>query len=207
MCSKRVFSNSNIEVDYINYYNIKNGCEILKTIKQENNIAIINKFKNYKTWQTLNEAYFKYINDNITVNYLTDIYSANSSFINKCNENESENNDKFTCEEYTLYPYGKILNKNQISPTYSTDIYLCKWCNKSNKVINLDSINKCNKSNKDINLDSFNKYYKCYKSNKYNKYYKSNKDNKCDEDNKCDKDIIDSDSVNKCDKNRKPLFI
>ena len=45
MCSKRVFSNSNIEVDYINYYNIKSGCEILKTIKQENNIAIINKFK------------------------------------------------------------------------------------------------------------------------------------------------------------------
>jgi hypothetical protein len=148
MCSKRVFSNSDLEVDYINYYKIKNGCEILKTIKRENNISIINKFKNYNTWQTLNEAYFKYINNNITVNYSSDIYSANSSFINKCDVKELDTDDKLTCEKYTLYPYGNILNKNQISPSYSTNIYLCKWCNKSTTEIDSNSINKCDKSNK-----------------------------------------------------------
>jgi len=127
MCSKRIFSNSNIEIDYINYNKIKNGCVILKSIKSENNVAIIDRYNNYNTWQTLNNAYFKYIDNKPSINYLRNIYDSNESFIDKClvyNQNDICFKDK-----NILYPYGNIINKKQISPSYSSKIYICKWCN------------------------------------------------------------------------------
>jgi len=154
MCSKRMFSNSKVELDYASYNKIKNGCEILKTIKQTDNNSIINKFKNYNTWQTLNVAYFKYINNNnINIEYLTDIYSAKSCF---CDLKD----DPSSCQKYTLYPYGKCLNKNETVPNYLTNIYLCKWCNNFKKNIEFYPINNCKKPNEANNCKKCNKNLK-----------------------------------------------
>lgn len=135
MCSKRVFSSDNLGIDYINYNKLKNGCEILKSIKSEDNLAILDKFKNYNTRQTLNNAYFKYINNNdVEVQYVKNIYSANQSFIDKkCEPNEESFGICSANNEY-LYPYGNIVKKRQISPSYSTKIYLCKWCNNKTSI-------------------------------------------------------------------------
>lgn len=132
MCSKRVFSSDHLGIDYINYNKIKNGCEILKSIKSEDKTALVDKFKNYNTWQTLNTAYYKYINnDDVDVQYVKNIYSVNQSFIDKnCEPNKQSIGICSTKNGY-LYPYGNIVEKKQISPSYSTNIYLCKWCNKS----------------------------------------------------------------------------
>jgi len=140
MCSKRVFSNDDLGIDYIHYNKIKNGCEILKGIKLEDNIAILDKFKNYNSWQTLNTAYFKYIDNDTHVQYVKNIYLANESFINKNCTNEETYNICSTNNKY-LYPYGNIVQKREISPSYSTNIYMCKWCNKS--VNKLPIIGEC----------------------------------------------------------------
>lgn len=135
MCSKRVFSSDHLGIDYINYNKIKNGCEILKSIKSEDNIAVLDKFKNYNTWQTLNTAYFKYINnDDVEVQYIKNIYSANQSYIDKKYTTNEPSIDRCSSNNGYLYPYGNIVEKKQISPSYSTNIYLCKWCNNKSSV-------------------------------------------------------------------------
>jgi len=138
MCSKRIFANDYLGIDYIQYNKIKNGCEILKSIKIEDNIAILDRFKNYNMWQTLNTSYFKYIDNNtVDVQYVQNIYSANQSFIDK--QNITDDNpiyESCTTNQY-LYPYGNIIEKTQISPSYSTKLYLCKWCNNKSPINNI----------------------------------------------------------------------
>lgn len=140
MCSKRIFSNEHLGIDYINYNKIKNGCEILKSVKLEDNIAVIDKFKNYNTWHTLNTAYFKYIdNDNVETQYVKNLYSANQSFIDKKKYTLDEHNTICSSNNLYLYPYGNIINKREISPTYSTKIYICKWCSNKLSKIHIDT--------------------------------------------------------------------
>jgi len=127
MCSKRVFSNKDLTIDYKDYNKIKNGCEILKTIKNEDTNAIINQFKNYNIWQSINSAYFKYIDNDNDISYLTDLYSANESFIDK-----SCPIDLSICEQEknVLFPYGNVIQKKEIITYFPTKICLNKWCAK-----------------------------------------------------------------------------
>jgi hypothetical protein len=139
--SKRVFTKNNINLNYQDYNKLKNGIEILKTIKSEDNLAVLKKFKNYQSLQTLNSAYFPFIdNDTFEVTYLKNIFNANESFTNK--EDFLDNN---MCKN-VLYPYGKIVSKKIVNPQFSTNIYLCKWCNgkpKINKSLNeIDEIDE-----------------------------------------------------------------
>jgi hypothetical protein len=140
MCSKRVFSNKDLTIDYKDYNKIKNGCEILKTIKREDPNAILNQFKNYNSWQSINTAYFKYIDINRShIGYLTDLYSANESFIEK-----SCPTDLNICkqEKNILYPYGNIIEKTNTITYFPTKICLNQWCNK-NVVKDNDNDNNC----------------------------------------------------------------
>jgi len=146
MCSKRVFTKNDLDINYSDYNTIKSGSEILTAIKSQNKNAILKQFKNYNSWQTMSAAYFKYL-DNTALDsaYLKNIYNSNESFINKLCEPLPN-----TCpsEKNTLYPYGKIITKRIVTPSFPTNLYLCRWCN--NKIIindnNLKNIEKheCN---------------------------------------------------------------
>jgi hypothetical protein len=128
--SKRVFNKNDINLNYRDYNKIKNGIEILKTIKTENNLAILKQFTNYNSLQTLSSAYYPFIDNNtVDVTYLKNIYNANESFT----YNEEDLDDISMCKN-TLYPYGKIISKKIINPQFSTNIYLCKWCNNKPKI-------------------------------------------------------------------------
>jgi hypothetical protein len=163
MCSKRIFSNDDLGVDYKYYNKIKNGCEILKTVKLEDNKSVLNKFNNYNTWQTLNSAYFKYINNTKTIQFVKNIYSSDESFIDK-----NDNYQMSICQydKQYLYPYGNIVNKKEISPSYSTNIYICKWCNKDLHT----NVEYKNKYDETLINDNKTEYKECRDcNNKYNK--------------------------------------
>lgn len=149
---KRVFSNNN-KLNYNDYYKIKNGSEILKIVKSENNQAILKQFKNYQSWQTLSTAYFPFINnDECEIKSITNMYNSNESFVNQhkvdhhnscCYEcgYEKHKIHKNICKEERniLYPTGKIITKKEITPQFPSNIYLCNWCN--NKTNNLCKLN------------------------------------------------------------------
>lgn len=144
MCSKRVFTKNELDINYHDYNTVKNGSEILKTIKSENKNAILNKFKNYNSWQTITSAYFKYINNNeLDLTYLKNIYNSNESFIDElC---KPITHDICILEKNTLYPYGKIITKRVTNPTFPSKIYLCRWCNNKDQFNdnNYKNIQKC----------------------------------------------------------------
>jgi hypothetical protein len=137
MCTKRVFTKNDLNINYKDYNTIKSGNEILKSIKTEDSNAILSKFMNYNSWQTLSASYFKNFDSNdIEVSYVKSLYDADESFIDeKCDP--TINKTSCSSEKNTLYPYGNILSKKKIAPYFPSNIYLCKWCNK----------NKINKTN------------------------------------------------------------
>lgn len=102
---KRVFTKNDINLNYQDYNKLISGIETLKTIKMTNNLAVLKQFKNYQNWQTLNSAYFPFIDNNsLQIAQLKNIFDANESFIDKdCEIN--------TCNKDILYPYGKIISK------------------------------------------------------------------------------------------------
>jgi hypothetical protein len=144
---KRVFTKNDINLNYQDYNKLISGIETLKTIKKEDNLAILKQFKNYQNWQTLSSAYFPFIdNNNVEITDLKNIFQANESFI----DNDCETNCQInTCKKEILYPYGKIISKKIINPQFPTDIYLCRWCNNKPKHIEIDThivhepCNKC----------------------------------------------------------------
>ena len=153
MSSKRVFSNKNLTIDYKDYIKYRNGCEILKTIKIEDSNATLNQFKSYNKWQAINTAYFKYIDNDNDINYLTNLYSANESFINK-----SCITDLTICEQEKniLFPYGSVIQKKETIEYFPTKIYLNKWCikkeikddfEKEKEQCSYPIINNCQKCN------------------------------------------------------------
>ena len=133
---KRVFTKNDINLNYQDYNKLINGIETLKTIKAEDNFAILNKFNNYQNWQTLSTAYFPFIdNNNVELVNLKNIFDANESFIdNDCHKDIKDNKDMCKLNMNILYPYGKIVSKKIINPQFPTDIYLCRWCNKSRPI-------------------------------------------------------------------------
>ena len=124
---KRVFTKNDINLNYQDYNKLISGIETLKTIKMADNLAVLKQFKNYQNWQTLNSAYFPFIDNNsLKITNLKNIFDANESFIDKdCEIN--------TCNKEILYPYGKIVSKKIINPQFPTNIYLCRWCNNKPK--------------------------------------------------------------------------
>ena len=186
---KRVFATNNI-VNYNDLYKIKNGCEVLKTIKNENNHAILKQFKNYKQMQELNKAYFMFIdNDAIEVNNIRDLYNSNNSYShNECNDdcssckknkndcnkcNMKYNNECNECNikcnnecNNELYLKGKILVKKTIPQQIPSNILICKWCNNNNKIHPDDVLHHSLKKNKIQNFCNC----KCFKTKDNLKY-------------------------------------
>ena len=143
MSLKRVFSNNKV-VNYIDYNNLKNGCETLKTIKYDNNIAILKQFKNHQSWQTLSKAYFPYINDNYVESIcpLTNLYDSTESYRN-CDDNDIMlYNNNCQINKNILYPNGKIIARKQVIQQFPSNIDVSKWCKNNNKIINNITYNK-----------------------------------------------------------------
>jgi len=127
--SKRIFTKDNNNINYQDYYKVKDGIQILKTIKAKDNLAILNQFNSYELFQKLSSAYFPFIDNNtFELSYLKNIYNDNESFMNR--EKTLEND---TMCRNVLYPYGKIATKKIINPQFPTNIQLCKWCNQQPK--------------------------------------------------------------------------
>lgn len=144
--NKRVFTRENLNMNYNDYNRCKRGIEILKTIKREDNIARIDQFKGYNEWQTLSNAYFKYINnDEFEESYIKGLYNSSDSYINNAHIIQ----DKSPCynNKNTLYPYGNIIEKKEFSQFFPSNIMMCRWCNNkktNNPVINDISIGNIN---------------------------------------------------------------
>lgn len=147
MCTKRVFSRDNYNINYKDYYTLKNGNEVLKTLKSEDTNTVINKFTNYNSWQTLSASYFKNLDEPIEFSYVNFLYNSNESFIDKTFEELVINETNCSSEKNVLYPYGKIISKKEAVPFFPSNIYLCKWCNKNKNlpVFNLALQNNINK--------------------------------------------------------------
>lgn len=129
--SKRIFTKNDINLNYQDYNKLKTGIQTLKTIKAEDNLAILKQFNSYRSWQTLSSAYFPFIdNSNFEVSSLKSIYDANESFTDR-KEDILENNNM--CKN-VLYPYGKIVSKQIENPQFPSNIYICKWCNNKPKL-------------------------------------------------------------------------
>jgi len=155
MCSKRVFTKNELNINYKDYNNIKNGNEILKAVELEDSNAVLSKFINYNSWQTLSASYFKHLDsNNIEISYVKSLYDSDESFIDK-NCDQLLNTTNCSSEKNTLYPYGNILSKKEIVSFFPSNIYLCKWCNKNkindtnlylySKNNNLNEISICEK--------------------------------------------------------------
>jgi len=171
--SKRVFTRDDNSINYHDYYKLKDGVQILKTIKSRDKLAVLNQFNSYESFQKLSSSYFPFIDNNSTeLSYVKNIYNDNESFINK--EKIVENN---TMCKNVLYPYGKIVTKKNINQQFPTNIQLCNWCNeKPNKNIqphNIDEIiiKKCN-----------------FKKKKHKLFEMLNDDNNSDNDTSSDND-------------------
>jgi len=143
MCSKRVFTKSDLNMNYKDYNTIKSGNEILKSVKTQDNTAVLSKFINYNSWQTLSASYFKHFgNDYIEVSHVKSLYESDESFIDEKCEPLTNTRSCYS-EKNTLYPYGNIPSKKKIDPFFPSNIYLCKWCNK-NKIDKIKKINETN---------------------------------------------------------------
>jgi hypothetical protein len=162
--SKRIFTKNENNINYQDYYKVKDGTQILKTIKAKDNLAILNQFNSYELFQKLSSAYFPFIDNNtVELSYLTNIYNDNESFMNR--EKLLEND---TMCKNVLYPYGKIVTKKNINPQFPTNIQICKWCNQKNQkntqYCNLDENIKPHK-HKEVHKDDKDE---CNCKNKYN---------------------------------------
>jgi len=228
---KRVFATNNI-VNYNDLYQLKNGCEILKTVKNNDNNAILKQFINYKQWQTLNKAYFTFIdNDAIEVNRVRDLYNSNNSYSNNDCDNEYYSNCNNDCNNgcncskkcnnecnNELYLRGKIIIKKNIAQQFPSNIVICKWCNNNNKIKSEDIMHHHLKKNITQQFPSNIVICKCcnnnnkikkedithhdFKKNKIQEFFKSNCDYKCNKN-------IDNLKYSNCSlcKNAKQLFI
>jgi hypothetical protein len=137
MSSKRVFTKNNLTINYHDYISVKSGSEILKSIQSENKNAILNKFRNYNSWQTISSAYFTHVNNNeLDLTYLKNIYNANQSFIDQSCDPiiDDPSDDPCVSEKNILYPYGEIITKKVTNPSFQSNIYLCRWCNKNRRI-------------------------------------------------------------------------
>jgi len=123
--NKRIFSKYDNNLNYQDYIKIKSGIQTLKSIKNENNVAILKRFNNYNNWQTLSSAYFPFIiNNDIDIKYVKNTANADESFTYKHPENFDE-----CIYRNTLYPYGKILSNRVVNSQFPTNIYMSNWCN------------------------------------------------------------------------------
>jgi len=190
---KRVFTKNDTNLNYQDYNKLISGIETLKTIKMADNLAVLKQFKNYQNWQTLNSAYFPFIDNNsLKINNLKNIFHANESFIDK----DYEIN---TCNKDILYPYGKIVSKKITNPQFPTNIYLCRWCNNKPKHIETtrhvvyEPYNKCCKK---TSCNCSNNCCSCNCSNNCSSYNCSN----CNCSNNCSNNCCKKPSTNVLEK-------
>jgi hypothetical protein len=216
--SKRIFTKDNINLNYHDYNKFKNGITILTQIKAEDNLAVLNQFNSYQSFQQLSSAYFPFIDNNTTeISYIKNIYDDNQSFTIKNIENNN------MCKN-VLYPYGKIFTKKNINPQFPTKIELCKWCNEEQKniknpnkidevIIKNCNLKKCKKSDlSDCNNDEKikeeiskiieNVIKECNNNNRHNNHDNNDNDNDKNDNDKNDNDKNDNDK-NDNDKNDK----
>ena len=154
MYSKRVFSKNDLNNNYKDYNTIKTGNEILKSIKIQDNNAILSRFTNYNTWQTLNTSYFKNFNNNnnnLEESYAKNLHESHDSFIDE-KRGTSISITSCSLEKNNLYPYGNISTKKKIAPFFHTNIHLCKWHNKNeinpeNEIDDIDEIKEIKEIN------------------------------------------------------------
>ena len=98
MTSKqRVFSNDNT-INYIEYIKNKQGVENLKTIKNNYNNGILNKFASYEQFIALSKSYYKYNGLTSCVKQPTrNLYNSNISYIIKNQTTSTKQPRKLDC--------------------------------------------------------------------------------------------------------------
>jgi hypothetical protein len=134
--NKRIFSKNDYNINYNDYNKLKMGVETLKTIKQQDNTAVLNRFNNYRQWYTLTSAYYPYVdNNNFQTGFVKNLYNSNKSFINKCLEDSIIYDLKCNKMNNTLYPYGNIIERKPPNVQFPANINLYKWCNGKNTEI------------------------------------------------------------------------
>lgn len=133
MTSKqRVFSNSTDIMPYTDYIKNKNALVTLSTIKHATNF--VQNYKNYDDFISQSKMYSKYLTcdekcytPNCTQEYTTNLYNANSSYINSRIKNKHA---PHACN-IDLYPYGINYSKKPCNIKLNSKLYLDKWvpCN------------------------------------------------------------------------------
>jgi hypothetical protein len=112
---RRVFS-TNDTFNYKDVYSLKNGIEILKSVKREDANAVLGRFKDYQQLRIVNNAYYPYLNNNVfeevNINNLRD---AIDSYVDFASTNSLEK--------------GCIIRKKQVVPysNQSSRLYLSQW--------------------------------------------------------------------------------
>ena len=113
---KRIFS-TNTNVNYKDVYLLKNGIEILKTVKREDGDAHIGQFDSYGQKQMLNHAYYPFLDNNVyIVGNVQNLCQSSDSYV-----------DNRQNKGATLLK-GDIIEKKQVV-NRSSNLYLCKWNN------------------------------------------------------------------------------
>jgi len=172
MSSKqRVFSHDS-NINYIDYIKLKNGSEILKTIKNKD--LTLNQFVCYNQYIALTHAYYKQINNDKCILHPTkNIYESNNSFIStKIREYDDETNDAdkyantsinnkmYYNSEYckgvsdVLYPYAAYCGNKNANIYFPYKLDLNNWCLQKKQCINdleCNIDNNCDKNNCDKN--------------------------------------------------------
>ena len=137
MTSKhRVFSHTT-DINYADYTKNKKGVEMLKPLKIEYNkihkyeqdteiFKNINRFKNYDEFLNMSRAYFNYIDGECRPKFVTNLYNANISYVEK----DFVDDDIQVCKEENLYlyPYGLFNNNKNCVLLYPYKIDISKWC-------------------------------------------------------------------------------
>ncbi len=120
MTSKqRVFSHDTT-IDYIEYIKNKQGVENLKTIKNNDNNVMLNKFASYEQFINLSKSYYKYnALDCCIIQPTQNLYNSNISYINqtqhrnKNNHSTQTKNKECDCGVFTtLHHLEENGNKN-----------------------------------------------------------------------------------------------
>lgn len=159
MTERRVFSTTHT-LNYIDYNNSKNGNEIIKTTKNNNEHTIFNKYLSYAQRKTINKSYFNFFKNEINViGQIGNLRDNNNSFLSPQNKNilDEVNNDCILNVQMLL-PRGNIIKTDTTPQSFNHNLNISKCCEiKNNKHIisNISKMNvsyecKCYKINNDL---------------------------------------------------------
>ena len=160
MTQRRVFSTPHT-INFIDYNNLKNGNEVIKTTKNNNEYAIFNKYISYAQRKTINNSYFNFLNNEINViSPLGNLRNNNTSFLSPQNKNNLEDhNNNCILNNNQLLPHGNIIKKGTTAQSFNNNLKISKWCNKYANCMTNCGI----KNNKHIikNITKIKVYHEC----------------------------------------------